>query len=245
MMRIKVAVDIPAAPRGATKVWRKLIRHVDTSKETGYAFEGEWLEPGRKVELEVGDYVLVYDEVQHRQTAWLACALSSGLHAVSDARGEIRAEGRGWALAIRDRVAALVNKAVLSPTGEMLNDYWQDRGHGEIVSADGLYRVLRVDHLRPAPGSEKYVAIYRDMIQLGCGLGRIEDLELAQDLCLHHKAIMDRICPGHEKSDDPLVLGVAALVAKRREVAVDRNGDTVTVTVDRASRVYTLGGAQA
>jgi hypothetical protein len=107
----KVIVSIPDKDDRRFRAWRKLLTHVDREQKGGYAFEGSWLQAGRKEELETGSFVLLYDESgsmkHHYARVWLAVVDASGeLVPVEDGKGPIRSSGADWALNIRDRVAA-------------------------------------------------------------------------------------------------------------------------------------------
>jgi len=59
---MKKIVMIPETLDERKKTWRKLLEGVDKEKANGYAFVGEWLKAGERAELEVGSFILCYDE---------------------------------------------------------------------------------------------------------------------------------------------------------------------------------------
>lgn len=118
----KVIVSIPEKADRRFKAWRKLLTHVNREQKGGYAFGGSWLQAGRKEELDVGSFVLLYDEIgsmkYHDPHVWLAVVSDSGeLHPVEDAQGAIKVSGADWALEIRDRVAAVLAAKKVSVNG--------------------------------------------------------------------------------------------------------------------------------
>ena len=106
----KVIVAIPPPADRRFKAWRRLVTGVDTSRHNGYAFAGEFLPAGRKAELPVGAYVLIYDVVgtnrHNKPVVVLAQVTAEGrLVAVEDDAGKVAAVGEDWVLDLRDRVA--------------------------------------------------------------------------------------------------------------------------------------------
>jgi len=86
---MKKIVMIPETLDGRKKTWRKHLGSVDKTKANGYAFVGNWLQAGERAELEVGSFILCYDE--------LGFYWKGGY-------GE-----RSWALAVRDEIAAILD----------------------------------------------------------------------------------------------------------------------------------------
>ena len=113
----KVIFDVPAPKDRRWKFWRRAIDAVNTSVSNGYAFDGRFLQPGRKAELPIGTFVLTYDEVGNRryhapEVALFRVADTGRLEPVSDDQGLVQTEGSSWALDLRDRVAALMGQEV-------------------------------------------------------------------------------------------------------------------------------------
>jgi len=61
----KVRIHLPAQKDKRFKSWRKILTGVDKTKSDGYAFLGEFISPyqNKDIEIELGTYILVYDEV--------------------------------------------------------------------------------------------------------------------------------------------------------------------------------------
>jgi hypothetical protein len=111
-----VKVRIPSPRDHRFKSWARLITGVDCSRKDGYAFQGPWLRRGRLDELPALALILLYDEVgsrRHHQpyVEVLQVQGDGSLAQAEDVRGPLRAEGRDWALLLRDRVAALLDAA--------------------------------------------------------------------------------------------------------------------------------------
>jgi len=91
------------------KSWRKLLKQVDKTKTNGYAFIGDWLRAGERAELEMGSFILCYDEAGSMKN-WhpvvrLFKVLENDLEEVF--RWEGKTHERNWALAVRDDIAAI------------------------------------------------------------------------------------------------------------------------------------------
>lgn len=109
----KVIVEIPDKFDDRWKSWAKVLAGVDRTKTNGYAFQGEFVKLGRKTELEVGSYVLLYREEgstkYHRAKVEIVQVKDDGrLETV------LYAVGSDWALELRDQVADLLDEPPLS-----------------------------------------------------------------------------------------------------------------------------------
>lgn len=95
------------------KCWAKVITTVDTSKQNGYAFTGDFVKSDKLIELQDGAYVLTYEERGSRNNR----KAFVDLYKVKDEVLEplLNGEGADWALQIRDKAAHIIN-AVL-PSG--------------------------------------------------------------------------------------------------------------------------------
>jgi hypothetical protein len=136
----QVKVRIPAPRDHRFKSWARLITGVDCSRKDGYAFQGPWLRRGRLDELPVQALVLLYDEVgsrrhHHPEVEVLRVQGDGSLAQVEDDRGPLRAEGRDWALLLRDRVAALLDAAPGRPLKGMTT---QELAQELVLRQDGI-----------------------------------------------------------------------------------------------------------
>ena len=102
----KVIVAIPALGDSRFKRWGKTLTGVDRTKTNGYAYLGSFLAIGRKAELPVGSYVLLYHEYGSRRyttpVAEVFQVAQEGTLAPV-----LKVEGKDWALDLRDKAAEL------------------------------------------------------------------------------------------------------------------------------------------
>lgn len=115
----KVIVVVPEAEKWARKSWAKRLTRIDTSKANGFAFEGDWLQVGRKAELPVGAVVLSFSLAGSRNRAF---PIAKIFRVTAEGEFEVVAETRGddWALDLRDKAAEMVN-APAAPASEVAN----------------------------------------------------------------------------------------------------------------------------
>ena len=107
---MKNIVTIPESLDSRKKTWRKRLQSVDKSKSNGFAFIGEWLRAGEQAELEVGAFVLAYDEPGSMKNWYpqvrLLKVTDQGLEEVFSWKGDYGK--RSWALAVRDEIANML-----------------------------------------------------------------------------------------------------------------------------------------
>jgi len=110
---MKKIVMIPETLDGRKKTWRKHLGSVDKTKANGYAFVGNWLQAGERAELEVGSFILCYDELGSMKNWYPVVRLfkvvenGDGLEEVFYWKGGYGE--RSWALAVRDEIAAILD----------------------------------------------------------------------------------------------------------------------------------------
>jgi len=108
---MKTIIDLSDIGDSRHKRWAKTVKRVDTAVATGYAFEGDFIGIGRKHELPVGSYVLVYAELgsmrHHHPSVQLWKVTETG-HDVVYKRERLNPS---WALEVRDDIAAIINAA--------------------------------------------------------------------------------------------------------------------------------------
>jgi len=112
---MKVIVGIPKSEDIRKKSWRKELIKVDKSQSNGYAFIGNWLKGGERAELEVGSFVLAYDEpgsMKHwsPHVRLFKVQASGELEKVYDWEGD--SQEKSWALAVRDEIANIISQEV-------------------------------------------------------------------------------------------------------------------------------------
>ena len=110
---MKTIVTIPETLDRRKKTWRKHLESVDKEKANGYAFVGDWLRAGEREELEVGSFILCYDEAGSMKNWYpvvrLYKVVENGLEEVYCWEGNTRE--RSWALAVRDEISTILAEA--------------------------------------------------------------------------------------------------------------------------------------
>lgn len=111
---MKKIVMVPETLDERKKTWRKHLERVDKEKTNGYAFVGNWLRAGEREEMEVGSFILCYDEAGSMKN-WYPVVRVFKVGVENDLDEVYRWEGvireRSWALAVRDNIAAILAEA--------------------------------------------------------------------------------------------------------------------------------------
>ena len=106
---VLVAVEVPLAGDERHKNWAKVVDAVDTSKASGWAFEGSFVATGGVQDLPAGSILLVYGEKGSRARPQVTARVYS---VNSDATLSLEAEARGraWARTLRDPIERLLGE---------------------------------------------------------------------------------------------------------------------------------------
>ena len=101
--RVLVAVEVPLLGDERHKNWAKIVESVDTSKSSGWAFDGPFVATGGIQDLPAGSALLVYGERGSRTNPQILAKLFT---VNPDATISLEAEvkGKAWARTIRDHV---------------------------------------------------------------------------------------------------------------------------------------------
>lgn len=102
-----VAVDIPLVGDERHKNWAKVVDNVDTSKSSGWAFDGSFVAAGGIQDVPAGSILLVYGEKGSR-TKPQSSARVYTVNADATLTLESEAKGQAWARTIRDSVERLL-----------------------------------------------------------------------------------------------------------------------------------------
>ena len=94
---MKKIVMVPETLDERKKSWRKLLEGVDKEKANGYAFVGEWLKAGERAELEVGSFILCYDEAGSMKN-WYPVVRMFKVGVETHAQGQIHGRCRSAAV---------------------------------------------------------------------------------------------------------------------------------------------------
>ena len=103
-----VAVDVPQVGGDRHKNWAKVVHSVDTSRATGWAFEGDFIATGGIQDVAGGSVIVVYGEKGSRAnpTSHAAVYRANNDGTLSH---EGSSKGRAWARTLRDLVERLLD----------------------------------------------------------------------------------------------------------------------------------------
>jgi len=105
--KTKTLIRVPGV-KWSKQIWPMLLTGVSDRYEKGYgAFRGTWLQRENEIEVDVGSYILVYDNRRFQNKydtpiVEIYQVFREGMVSVG-----ISASGDDWALKIRDRVSKL------------------------------------------------------------------------------------------------------------------------------------------
>jgi hypothetical protein len=104
---VLAAVDVPQVGDERHKNWAKVVESVDTSRSSGWAFDGAFLATGGVQDVPVGSVLLVYGErgsrANPRPLARVYTVNSDGTLTF-----ESEARGKAWARTLRDPIERLL-----------------------------------------------------------------------------------------------------------------------------------------
>ena len=101
--RVLVAVEVPLLGDERHKNWAKIVESVDTSKSSGWAFDGPFVATGGIQDLPAGSALLVYGERGSRTNPQILAQLFT-VNADATISLEAEVKGKAWARTIRDHV---------------------------------------------------------------------------------------------------------------------------------------------
>ena len=104
---VHVAVDVPQVGDDRHKNWAKVVDNVDTSKSSGWAFDGAFVAAGGIQDVPAGSVLLVYGERGSRANPQ-AHARVYTVNADATLSLEAEAKGAAWARTLRDPVERLL-----------------------------------------------------------------------------------------------------------------------------------------
>jgi hypothetical protein len=106
---VLVAVDVPLAGDERHKNWAKVVENVDTSKSSGWAFDGPFVAAGGIQDLPAGSVLLVYGERGSRANPQSSARVYT-VNADATLSFEAEAKGKAWARTLRDPVQRLLGE---------------------------------------------------------------------------------------------------------------------------------------
>jgi hypothetical protein len=105
--QVIVAVDIPLAGDERHKNWAKVVDNVDTSKSSGWAFDGSFVAAGGIQDVPAGSVLLVYGERGSRANPQSTARVYT-VNADATLTLEAEAKGAAWARTVRDPIERLL-----------------------------------------------------------------------------------------------------------------------------------------
>lgn len=112
-MEITVAVEVPLVGDERHKNWAKVVRAVDPSKASGWAYEGEFVAVGGVQDLPAGGVLLVYGERGSRGNPQIEARVYR-VNPDATLSQESTAKGRAWARTLRDTVVEMLDAGALA-----------------------------------------------------------------------------------------------------------------------------------
>ena len=105
--QVLVAVEIPMVGDERHKNWAKVVDNVDTSKSSGWAFDGEFIATGGIQDVAAGSVILVYGERGSRVSPQSSARVYT-VNADATLTLEAEAKGQAWARTLRDPIERLL-----------------------------------------------------------------------------------------------------------------------------------------
>lgn len=102
-----MAVDIPLVGDERHKNWAKIVDNVDTSRSSGWAFDGGFVAAGGIQDVPAGSVLLVYGERGSRAHPQSAARVYT-VNADATLTLEAEAKGQAWARTLRDPIERLL-----------------------------------------------------------------------------------------------------------------------------------------
>lgn len=109
-------VDVPILGDERHRNWAKIIYSVDESKDSGWAYEGEFIAVGGIQDVPAGSVMIVYGEKGSRANPQIAAQVFT-VNADATLTRQAVARGRAWARTLRDRVTELLAETSSEPPG--------------------------------------------------------------------------------------------------------------------------------
>lgn len=100
---VLVAVEIPQVGDERHKNWAKVVDAIDTSKASGWAYDGPFIATGGIQDVPIGSVVLVYGERGSRANPQITARVYT-VNPDSTLSLEAEAKGKAWARTLRDPV---------------------------------------------------------------------------------------------------------------------------------------------
>jgi len=119
--RVLVPIEIPLVGDERHKNWAKVVDSVDSSKASGWAFEGPFVATGGIQDVPIGSVLLVYGERGSRANPQIAAKVYR-VNPDSTISLEAEAKGKAWARTLRDPVERCLGMDSAAPDLSYLSD---------------------------------------------------------------------------------------------------------------------------
>lgn len=106
--QVLVAVEVPLVGDERHKNWAKIVENVDTSRSSGWAFDGGFVAAGGIQDVPAGAVLLVYGERGSRANPQSAARVYT-VNADATLTLEAEAKGQAWARTLRDPIERLLD----------------------------------------------------------------------------------------------------------------------------------------
>lgn len=107
--QVLVAVDVPLVGDERHKNWAKVVDSVDSSRSSGWAFDGAFVSAGGVQDVPAGSVLLVYGERGSRANPQSTARVYT-VNADGTLSLESEARGSAWARTLRDEVERLLGE---------------------------------------------------------------------------------------------------------------------------------------
>jgi hypothetical protein len=105
--QVVVAVEIPLVGDERHKNWAKVVENVDSSRSTGWAFDGSFVAAGGIQDVPAPSVLLVYGERGSRANPQSAARVYT-VNSDATLTLEAEAKGQAWARTLRDTIERLL-----------------------------------------------------------------------------------------------------------------------------------------
>ena len=102
-----VAVEVPLVGDERHKNWAKVVDNVDTSRSSGWAFDGSFVAAGGIQDVPAGAVLLIYGERGSRANPQSTARVYT-VNADGTLTFEAEAKGQAWARTVRDSIERLL-----------------------------------------------------------------------------------------------------------------------------------------
>ena len=100
---VLVAVEVPLVGDERHKNWAKIVENVDTSKTSGWAYDGPFIEVGGIQDVPTGSTLLIYGEKGSRANPQIMARVYT-VNSDATLTLEAEAKGKAWARTLRDPI---------------------------------------------------------------------------------------------------------------------------------------------